>query len=116
MSRRSLSRTMPWAGLIQKMLKINDWSFGLWGRSTLTTLAIILCIGICHKVQTIVSFALTITSLIRRRVMLLPSGATAALLSLSHLSIVRLGVLGTIRVSVFYQSRHEHPHVIAVAF
>ena len=83
---------MPWAGLIQQMLKIHAWSSGLWGRSTLTTLAIILCIGICHKIQTIISLALTITTLIRRWVMLLPFGA-AARLSLSRLFIVRLGSL-----------------------
>ena len=48
-----------------------------------------------------------------RQVMLLPFGA-AALLSLSRLFVIRLGVLGTIRVSVLNQSCHKRPHVIAV--
>ena len=77
------------------------------------TLAIILCVGVSHKVQTIISFALTTASLICR-IMLLSSGA-AVLLSLSRLVIIRLGVLGTIRVSVLNQSHHQLSHVIAVA-
>ena len=48
-----------------------------------------------------------------RRVMLLPFGA-AALLSLPCLVIVRLGVLGTIRVGILNQSYHKRSHVIAV--
>ena len=42
--------------------------------------------------------------------------STAALLSLSCLVIVRLRVLGTIRVGILHQSYHKHPHVIAVTF
>ena len=48
-----------------------------------------------------------------RRVMLLPFGA-AALLSLSRLFIVRLGVLGTIRIGILKQTFHKCSHVIAV--
>ena len=102
------------AGLIQHVLKINAWSFGLRGWPALTSLAIILCIGICHKIQVAINLALTITSLIRRRVMLLPFGV-AALLSLSWHVIIRLGVFGTIRINILNQSRHECPHVIVVA-
>ena len=79
------------------------------------TLAIILCIGICHKVQTIISFALTIASLTRRLVMLL-SFSVAAPLPLPCFVILRLRVFGTIRVSILNQSRHECPHVNAVMF
>ena len=106
-------RTMSWAGLIQHTLKIGTGSAGLWGRFSLTTLTIILCIGVSHKVKTISSLALTVASLVRR-VMLLPLGV-ATLLSLSRLLIIRLGVLGTIRVSILNQSRHQLPHVTAVA-
>ena len=49
-----------------------------------------------------------------RRVVLLPLGMSA-LLSLPCLVIVRLGVLGTIRVGILNQSRHQFPHVAAVA-
>ena len=108
MASRSFSLTMPWAGLIQQMLQIHSGSSGLWGWSTLTTLAIILCIGICHKVQVVISLALTITSLIRRRVMLLPFG-DAALLSLSWFVIIRFGVLGTVRISVLIRAAISVP-------
>ena len=81
------------------------------GRLTLMMLAIILCMGVSHKVKTIISLALTIAS----RVILLPLGV-AALPSLPRLFIIRLGVVGTIRVSILNKSYHERPHVIAVAF
>ena len=71
-------------------------------------------IGVSHKVKNITSFALTVASLVRR-VMLLPL-SIAALPSLPWVFIIRLGVLGTIRVSILNQSRHECPHVIAVVF
>lgn len=70
-------------------------------------LSIILRIGVSHKIQTIISFALTVASL-TCRVMLLPFGI-ATLLSLSRLFIIRLGVLDTIRVSILNQSRHQLP-------
>ena len=104
-------RTMSWAGLIQHTLKIGTGSAGLWGRFTLTTLTIILCIGVSHKVKTIIIFAVTVAS----RVILLPL-SVAAPLPLPRLIVIRLGVFGTIRVSIFNQSCHERPHVIAVAF
>ena len=78
------------------------------------TLNIILRIRVSHKVKTIISFALTVASLVHQ-VMLLPLGV-AALLSLSRLFVIRLGVLGTIKVSILNQSRHQCSHVIAVAF
>ena len=105
---------MSWAGLIQHTLKIDTGSASLWGRFTHTMLTIILRIGVSHKVETIISFALTVASLIRR-VMLLHLGVPAVL-SLARLFIIRLGVLGTIRVNILNQSRHECPHVIVVAF
>ena len=77
------------------------------GQFTLTTLTIILCIGVSHKVKTIISFALTVAYLVRR-VMLLPLGV-AALLSLSRLFIIRLGVLGTIRVSILTRATMSVP-------
>ena len=55
---------------------------------------------------------LTIVSM-ARQVMLLPFGA-AALLSLPQLLVVRLGILGTIRIGILNQSCHECSHVIAV--
>ena len=47
--------------------------------------------------------------------MLLPL-CIAALLPLTSLLLIGVGVFGTIRVSLFAESRHELPHVIAVAF
>ena len=93
------------------MFKIYTGSSSPWGRLTLATLTIILCIGVSHKVKTIIILALTIAS----RVILLPL-CVAALPSLPRLFIIRLGVLGTIRISIFNESRHERPHVIVVAF
>ena len=59
-----------------------------------------------------ICLALTII-IVARRVMLLPLGV-AALLSLPQFVIVRLGVLGTIRISILNQSSHKCSHVIAV--
>ena len=70
-------------------------------------LTIILGVGISHKVQTVISLALTIDSLIHRVVMLALGVAT--LLSLSRFFIIRLGVLGTIRVGILNQSSHQLP-------
>ena len=75
-------------------------------------LTIILCVGVSQKIQTVIRLALTIVSM-ARRIMLLPS-SVVALISLSRFFIIRIGVLGTIRVSVLNQSRHKCPHVIAV--
>ena len=47
------------------------------------------------------------------RVGVLPLGV-AALLSLPCLLIIRLGILGTIRISIFHQTGHEGPHVGAM--
>ena len=50
-----------------------------------------------------------------RRVVVLPLGV-AALLSLPCLIIVRLGILGTIRVGIVHQCSHEGSHVITMTF
>ena len=77
-------------------------------------LIIILRIGVSQKVEITISLTLTVAGL-TYRVMLL-SISIGALLSLTWLIIIRLGVLGTVRVNIFKQSRHERPHIIAVAF
>ena len=74
-------------------------------------LVIIPCTGVSHK---IISFALTVAALIGRVVLLSPH--TATLLSLSRSFILRVGVLGTIRVGILEKSRHKLPHVAAMTF
>ena len=105
---------MSRAGLIEHLFKIDTGSSRPWGRFTLATLTIILCIGVSHKVKTIISLAFTVASLVRR-VMLLPL-SIVALPSLPWIFIIRLKVHGTIRVSILNQSCHERPHVIAIMF
>ena len=59
-----------------------------------------------------ICFPLTII-IVARQVMLLPLGVVA-LLSLPRFVIVRLGVLGTIRISLLNWSSHKCSHVIVV--
>ena len=72
-------------------------------------LVIIPCTGVSHK---IISLALTVAALIGR--ILLLSLHAATLLSLSRSFILRVGVLGTIRVGILDKSRHKLSHVIAM--
>ena len=95
---------MLWAGLIHHLLKVEILPSKPRVWLSLTTLTIILRVGVSHKIQTTISLALTIAPLIRR-VMLLPFGV-ATLLSLTRPFLIRLGVLGTIRVGILDQSRH----------
>ena len=114
---RVLLRPVLWARLVQQIrqaVRIRTWSSTALGRFTFTPLAFVLRIGISHKIQAIIHFTLTVVSM-ACRVVLLPLGMSA-LLSLPCLVIVRLGLLGTIRVGIFHQSSHESPHIIAVAF
>ena len=76
-------------------------------------LTIILRIGVRQKVKIILGLALTIASL-TRRIML--SFCVATLFSFTSFLLIRLRVFSTIRVGIFDESRHELPHVIAVAF
>ena len=81
-------------------------------RPTLAPLAIVLYVGISHKIHVAIRFTLA-SSAIAYLVMLLTFGA-AVLLPLPCLVIIRFGILGTIRISIFYQSGHESPHVGAM--
>ena len=50
---RVLLRPMLWAGLIQQirqMVRIRTWPSTTLGRFTLTPLALVMCVGISHKV------------------------------------------------------------------
>ena len=75
-------------------------------------MVVTLRIGVGHKFHTAISLTF-ITSLVRR--VMLRALAVAVLLSLPCLVIIRLGILGTIRISILYQSSHEGPHVSAMA-
>ena len=70
-SGRLFVHTMTWAGLIHHCLKTEFWPSKPRGRLSLAALTVILRIGVSHKIQIIISFALTVASL-TRRVMLLP--------------------------------------------
>ena len=59
-----------------------------------------------------IGLALIVATLTRR--MVLPLGIDV-LLPLASLLLIRLRVLSVIRVGVFDKSRHELPHIIAVA-
>src|SRR3954469_3473222 len=72
----------------------------------------VLHIGVSHKIHGTIRFMLASNT--APWVMLLTSGV-AVLLSLPCLFIIRLGILGTIRISILYQSGHESPHVSAMA-
>ena len=104
---------MLWTGLVKQLLKSRTWSTLPRRRPPLTTLIIALCIGISHKLRATISLAFTIAPLIRR-VMLLTLGV-AVLFSLPCLFIIRLGILGTVRVGVLDQSRHQCTHIITIA-
>ena len=80
-------------------------------RPPLTTLVIIPCTVVSHK---IISFALTVTALIGRVMLLSPH--TATLLSLPRSFILRVWVLGTIRIGILDKSRHELTHVTSMTF
>ena len=86
------SYTMLRAGLIHDRLKIEFWPSKMRGRLSLAALTIILRIGVGHKIQITISLALNVAAL-TCRVMLLPF-RVAALLSLTQIFIIRLGVLG----------------------
>ena len=70
-------------------------------------LTVILGVGVSHKVQATICLAFTIVPM-TCRIMLLPLGV-AALLSLPGLVILRLGVLGTIRVAYFTRATMSVP-------
>ena len=79
---------------------------------TLASLAIVLCVGISHKVHVTIRFTLASTT-VACSVMLLTLGVVVPP-SLPYLVIIRFGILGTIRISIFHQSGHEGPHVGAM--
>ena len=82
-------------------------------RPTLASLAIVLRVGISHKVHVTIRFTLASTT-IACPVMLLTFGVVVPL-SLPCLVLIRFGILGTIRIGILYQSSHEGPHVSAMA-
>ena len=71
------------------------------------TQTVILRVGVSHKIQTVIRLALIVVS-IARRVMLLPFGIVA-LFSLTRLFIVRLGILGTIRIDILTRAAISVP-------
>ena len=101
-----LIRSVFWTWQVQYCLKVK---FCPLSRPPLTTLVIIPCTGVSHK---IISLALTVAALIGRVILLSLHAIT--LLSLSRSFILTLGVLGTIRVGILNQSYHTRSHVIAV--
>ena len=110
-----LLHPMLWTRLVQQIrqtVRIRIWPSTALGRFTLTPLALVMCISISHKVKTVVRLTLAAVSM-TRRVVVLPLGV-AALFSLPCLIIVRLGILGTIRVGILHQCSHKGAHIIAV--
>ena len=108
MGRRLLLCSVLRTWLIHYRFKVK---FCPLSRPPLTMLVIILCTSVSYK---IISFALTVTTLIGRVVLLSPH--TATLLSLSRSFILRVGVLGTIRVGILDKSLNDLPHVTAMTF
>ena len=76
-------------------------------------LVVTLRTSVSHKLQTTVSLTFIITSLLCR--VMLVTFAVAILLSLPCPFIIRRGILGTIRVGILDQSRHQRTHIIAIA-
>ena len=112
MSGRLLACTVPRTRLIHYRFEVDSRS-SRPGRPSLATLIIILRTGVSHKVKITIGLTLSITTM-ACRVILLPFHV-AALLFVSRLFIIRLGVLGTVRVGILDKSHHELPHGIAVA-
>ena len=77
------------------------------------SLIVTLCISVGYKLW--VAVCLTLIAAMIHRVVLLTL-SIAVPFSLPYLLIVRHGILGTIKVGVLNQSRHECPHVVAVTF
>ena len=76
------------------------------------SLIVALCVGVSHKLQTTVSLTFIITSLICR--VMLVTLDVAVLLSLICFFFIRHGILGTVRISIFDQGRHQLAHVITI--
>ena len=110
-----LQCTMLWAGLTHHLLKVEILPSKPRVWLSLTTLTIILCVGVSHKIQTTISLALTIAPPDSPGLCCCPL-VLLLFFSLTRPFLIRLGVLGTIKVGMVDQSRHELPHVTAVVF
>src|SRR4051812_25570547 len=113
MVRWFLCCSVLWAGLIQQNIQALRVGTGPAPAASAPALpASVLHVGIGHKIHAAVRFTLATADI--PCVILLTFGV-AVLLSLPCLFIIRHGILGTIRVSILYQSSHESPHIGAVA-
>src|SRR3954466_10795190 len=109
MVRWFLRCSMLWAGLIQQTIQALRVGTGPATAASAPALsAPVLYVGVGHEIHAAIRF--TLASAAAPWVVHLTFGV-AALLSLPCLFIIRHGILGTIRISMYCQSFHESPHV-----
>src|SRR3954469_7272099 len=114
MVRWFLRCSVLWAGLIQQNIQALRVGTGPATAASAPALSPpVLYIGVGHEIHAAIRF--TLASAATPWVVLLSLGV-AVLLSLPCLFIIRHGILGTIRISILYQSGHESPHVGAMSF
>src|SRR3954471_5436202 len=113
MVRWFLRCSMLWARLVQQNIQRLRVGTGPATAASAPALsAPVLHVGVGHEIHAAIRF--TLASAAAPWVVLLTPGV-AVLLSLPCLFIIGHGILGTIRISILYQSGHESPHVGAMA-